>query len=413
MWEGPVKPFEHIINAAHYRVHELLKLSGTLWSKEAKWANDSQNIYHINATQQLMEGLTEFQFPTRNTNPFIFATPNAAIDLRDGKVHIPTRDEGFIMHSNVLYNPSATCPTWDRYLESSQPNQDTQEYIMRATGYTMTGSMKEQAFFYLLGVEESGKSTLMHVLRGLMGGYSADTNFSTFEEKYGNGIPNDLAPLRDKRLVIAGEPSKRSRWNDQVIKSITGEDPISARFLHKEFFTFNPQFKVWVMANWEIGTNDASGAFFRRTKVIKFENNFKGRKDRDPNLKAKLTAEMPGILNKAIEYAKIWYREGLKEPALVAAAIQEYKDSENINTKGAIGLYLDQCVQQDSSSGVTPTDFYIDYRRWTSSISMSDKEALSLAEFGRQLRIFGFVQDRDRQTMRRMYRVRFISRLKI
>lgn len=410
-WSEPIKPIDHIVAAAHYRMAQAGSLPADKWQAEAKWANQSKNIYHITSTQAVMEQLSQFAFPKRNKNPYIFATKNAAIDLTTGEAHTPTRDEGLILRSNVEYDPEAKCPTWLAYLESSHPNLDVQHYLARAVGYTLTGSMREQAFFYLLGLPETGKSTFMHVLRSLMGTYAADTNFSTFEEKYGNGIPNDLAPLRDKRLVIAGEPSKRSRWNDQVIKSITGEDPITARFLHKEFFTYLPQFKVWIMANWEIGTNDASEAFFRRTKVVKFENTFRNSSRKDPHLKEKLTAELPGILNWAIAGAKSWLETGLREPALVAAAIQDYKESEATNTKGGLGMFLDDYIIPDFDSELSPPEFYRLYKDWTRGIGMSDKEALSLIEFGRQLSTLGYTVSRT--ATKRFYRAKYQPRIRI
>ena len=410
-WSEPIKPIDFIVAAAKERMRRASGLPADKWTSEAKWANQSQNIYHINSTQAVMEQLTEFSFPKRNTNPYIFATRNAIIDLTTGEAHKPTRDEGLILCSGVTYDPEAKCPIWMKYLESAHPNLDVQNYLARAVGYTLTGSMREQAFFYLLGLPETGKSTFMHVLRNLMGTYAADTNFSTFEEKYGNGIPNDLAPLRDKRLVIAGEPSKRSRWNDQVIKSITGEDPITARFLHREFFTYQPQFKVWIMANWEIGTNDASEAFFRRTKVVKFENTFRGNSAKDPNLKAKLTAELPGILNWAIAGAKAWLETGLKEPALVAAATQDYKDNEAMESKGGLSYFLEDNIVADFDAELSPTEFYRHYKEWTRNMGMSEREALTLTAFGTAVKAQGFTMDRT--STRKFYRVRFQPRLRI
>lgn len=401
-WES-TDPLNDIVNAAKYRLVNISAEEREKWAKEADWANKSHNIYHIKATQEVMERLPEFAFPQLNTDPLVFTAANMAINLRTGATHVPTREEGLLIRSSINYDPKATCPTFMAYLASSQPNLDMQQYLARAVGYTLTASMQEQAFFYLLGLPASGKSTFMHVLRGLMGNYGADTNFNTFESTYGSKIPNELAPLRNRRLVIAGEPSRRSRWNDQIIKSITGEDPIVCRYLYKELFTYMPQFKVWIMANWEIGTEDSSYAFFRRVNVIKFENTFHG-SARIPKLKEKLTTELSGILNWAIAGTQAWLQSGLRPPALVAAATQEYQESEASNSPGGISLYLEKAVAHDDTCETSGPDFYQHYKNWTASFNMSEREALTFKTFTSQIRTNGYEQIRTAKS--RYYKVR-------
>ena len=53
-------------------------------------------------------------------------------------------------------------------------------------------------------------------------------------------IPNDLAALVGRRFVIASETNDGTRLNEARVKAFTGCDPITARFLHGEFFTFEP-----------------------------------------------------------------------------------------------------------------------------------------------------------------------------
>ena len=62
-------------------------------------------------------------------------------------------------------------------------------------------------------------------------------------------IPNDLAMLSSARMVGAVETEDSKRLDEPKIKQITGGDTITARFLHKEFFEFKPQFKIWLATN--------------------------------------------------------------------------------------------------------------------------------------------------------------------
>ena len=53
----------------------------------------------------------------------------------------------------------------------------------------------------------------------------------------------DLAGLRGARLVTV-ETEEGCRWAESRIKSLTGGDKISARFMRQDFFEYTPQFKL-------------------------------------------------------------------------------------------------------------------------------------------------------------------------
>ena len=52
----------------------------------------------------------------------------------------------------------------------------------------------------------------------------------------------DLAMLRGARLVAASETEQGRSWAESRIKQLTGGDPISARFICRDWFTFKPSF---------------------------------------------------------------------------------------------------------------------------------------------------------------------------
>ena len=51
--------------------------------------------------------------------------------------------------------------------------------------------------------------------------------------------------LRGARLVTAQETEEGRRWAESRIKALTGGDPITARFMRQDFFTYQPQFKLF------------------------------------------------------------------------------------------------------------------------------------------------------------------------
>jgi P4 family phage/plasmid primase-like protien len=134
--------------------------------------------------------------------------------------------------------------------------------------------------------------------------------FSTLELKDRAGIPNDVASIANKRLVTSAETNDGTRFNEARIKALTGCDPITARFLHHEFFTFQPVAKFWLSVNHKPRVADDSYGFWRRVRLIPFLRQF--RDDADPNLERKLREELPGILAFFVRGCLHWQRWGLK-----------------------------------------------------------------------------------------------------
>ena len=97
----------------------------------------------------------------------------------------------------------------------------------------------------------NGKSTFLEILLRLAGTHAAVTSFSTFLVQDNPGSPrNDLAKLQGARIVKASESQKQATLDEAIIKEITGNDVISARFLYGEYFEFKPQLKLWLTINY-------------------------------------------------------------------------------------------------------------------------------------------------------------------
>jgi putative DNA primase/helicase len=156
-------------------------------------------------------------------------------------------------------------------------------------------------------------------LRYVLGDYAYNLPFSAFELKARSAIPNEIAALSGKRFVTAIETNESVELNEGRIKALTGSDPITARFLYGEFFTFVPSGKFWLAFNHKPRVSDDSPGFWRLIRLIPFLEMFvAGRAD--PDLLEKLKAEAPGILNWLVQGALMWQTDGLEAPAVVAEA---------------------------------------------------------------------------------------------
>ena len=247
-----------------------------------------------------------------------------------------------------------------------------------ACGYSLTGSTKEQTLFICYGAGANGKSKFLAALRYILGDYAFDAPFSTFEAHIGSSVPNDLASLEGMRLVTSSETNDGTRLNEARLKSISGGDPITARYLHQEFFTFNPKLKLWLAVNYLPAIHDNSLGFWRRVRTIPFNRTFQGNND-DKDILNKLFAEGPGMLNWFIEGAMRWQKEGLTElPEQITGANKEYKDDSNI-LFAFTGEKLIECPGVKIAAG----ELYKQYKEWGKNAGLMDKEVLTSSIFGR------------------------------
>ena len=197
-----------------------------------------------------------------------------------------------------------------------------------------------------MAVVPNGKGTLMNTLGWLLGDYTDDLPFSALELHERSGIPNDIAKIVGKRFVTSSESSETRRLNEARVKALTGRDPITARFLHREFFTFQPVAKFWLATNHKPVVRDTSVGFWRRIHLIPFTQSFAEK----PNLhlKDRLRAEAAGILARAVRGCVAWQQEGLNPPKVVREATSAYQAESE-----PLAEFLDECcVVRDGATAM-------------------------------------------------------------
>jgi putative DNA primase/helicase len=223
--------------------------------------------------------------------------PNGVVDLEHGALRPGKREDRITLCTAVPFDPSATCARWERFLrEIFGGDEPLAAFVHRAIGYSLTGDTGEQCCFMGYGHGSNGKGTLVNTLKYILGDYSWNMPFSTLEMRDRAGIPNDVAALDGRRFVVASETNDGARLNEARVKALTGCDPVTARFLHGEFFTFEPVAKFWLSVNHKPVIKDDSHGFWRRLRLIPFLQRF----DVNPNLADELRAEGRGILAWAV-----------------------------------------------------------------------------------------------------------------
>lgn len=295
-----------------------------------------------------------------DTHHHLGATPGGAtIDLSTGLARAPKQEDYITMAAGVAYDPEADCPRWQQFLmEVFAGDAELIAYVQRAVGYSLTGETSEQKMFICHGLGANGKSTFLEIIGALAGDNYMATSFATFDADNNDSKRDDLAVLRGKRLVVAIESDEDRRLAEARVKALTGQDTISCRFLYGRYFTYKPTFKIWLAVNHKPVVRGTDHGIWRRLALIPFNQTFSG--DRlDAKLPAKLRAELPGILNWAIEGARLWYAHGLGKCAAVDGATATYRTESDV-----IGLWLDECCILGDNLSTPAKELYSNYRLW-------------------------------------------------
>ncbi len=320
-------------------------------------------------------------------DPWILNVANGTLDLRTGTLRPHDRDDLLTKMAPVTFDPAATCPTWDSFVARIMDDRhDLIAFLQRAAGYSLTGDTGERVLFVLYGGGSNGKSTLLETWRAMLGDYAINAPSSTLMAKRGDSIPNDVARLKGARFVTCSETSEGRRLDVELVKRMTGNDIISARFMRAEWFDFRPAFKLWLATNHKPTVDDTTESIWSRIRLIPFDVAIPA-EERDPALLQKLRAELPGILRWAVEGCQRWQRDRLATPAAVATATAAYRQENDI-----IARFLDDKCTVSGSAWARSSDLYVAYGRWCTA---NREEELTLTAFGTKLAEKGFTKKRN------------------
>ena len=318
---------------------------------------------------------------TWDPDPYLLGVANGVVDLRTGMIRSGHPDDRLTMQVPVQYHVKAECPRWQQFLHQVfQRDEELIGFVQRALGYSLTGSVREQVLFLCHGTGSNGKSVFLDMLRNVLGDYAMNIPFTVLELQQRPSLTNDLASMAGRRLVTSSETNESTRLNEARIKALTGGDPITARFLYSESFTYEPVAKFWLAVNHLPRVRDDSYGFWRRVRVLPFNEQFTG-DDADKGLPFKLLEELPGILNWGVQGALNWRLVGLAPPSAVMTATQAYrKDNDELD-----GFVADCCVVADGVRA-EPGHLFSEYQRWSKEQGILERHRLGSRSFGTRIR---------------------------
>jgi putative DNA primase/helicase len=324
----------------------------------------SENQNMISSTLKIAKSLKGIKSSSKDWDgdDFLLQFTNGVLELKTNKFRDGNPSDMISICTGHSYDPTCDCPKWTQAIfEIMAEDQNMVDFIQRAVGYSLSGSTSEQCFFLLYGNGANGKSVVLEIIRFILGDYSKDSPFTAFERRNsGNSQTNELARLNSARLITSSESGTSKMLDEERLKAITGGDPVTARYLYQEYFTYYPKFKIWLAVNSLPRTEDFSDGFWRRVRVIPFDVKFKG-DNADPNLLEKLKKEIQGILNWAFTGFLAWQKTGLKPPNKVIQATKEYQVESDV-----VAEFLDGNVKivKGVENTIHASDLYQRFCSW-------------------------------------------------
>jgi putative DNA primase/helicase len=322
---------------------------------------------NVTGTRERLKDIVTGLVDTFDNDPDRLNCNNGVLDLRTGHLTPHSPKQRFTYCLPVDYDPDADRGPWLAFLRDALGSELMVGYVQAAVGYSLTGRTWEEILFYLYGPPRSGKGTFTETMIAMLGNpLAVEADFQSFTADRGGDTQNfDLAPLKPCRFVAASESNKNQPLNPAKIKSLTGRNYVRCAFKHRDHFTYQPSFKIWLSSNHPVNVDVDDDAAWGRVRVISFPTSHLGIEDKA--LKKRLTSPevLRGVLAWAVEGAGLWYilvddgGGGLAVPDPVRRVTQEQRDLQD-NVKA----FLDECCEPDPEGFIPFGEFYQAYKTW-------------------------------------------------
>jgi len=322
-----------------------------------------------------------------DTDAYLLGVQNGVIDLKTFAFREGRREDYITKFCGAAYDPEAKCPNWQKFLNRIMDGkQDIIAYLQRFDGYGLTGSVAEEVMRILWGRGKNGKSTYRETKRLLLGDYSDTCGVDVLLQKHDAGAATpQMAKLKGLRHVSVNETRENGKLSEERVKNLTSNEPLEARFLHQNPFTFMPTHKTDITTNHKPGIKGTDEGIWRRIQFIPFTVTIP-EEERDEHYREKyLVPELPGILNWMLEGLKAYNEQGLKPPMAIHAATRAYRAEMDV-----IEQWLGDNCQCHPQMHQALHELYEDYVGYVGD-EFGDAEAtLSKRKFGDALSDRGF-----------------------
>jgi putative DNA primase/helicase len=254
-------------------------------------------------------------------------TPTGTYDLRTMEVRDHQRLNYITQITSVLPDFDDQCPEFMKFLLSScGGDEQLVRYVLAVLGASLTADTQDRYIWFLTGESGAGKSTLLKHVHAILGDYAGICPQGALVHGEQAAHQSAVAGFRDKRFIHGSEIDRGQKWNVALMKSITGNEIITARRLYHEYEEFTVVGKVIIAGNETPTLANVDSAVRERLRLIQFV----APEESDPKLDEKLRKEYPAILALLMKSAQVWIEEGYPHCEAVQTLTEEYFREEDL-----------------------------------------------------------------------------------
>ncbi|MDO0878150.1 DNA primase family protein [Anoxybacillus gonensis] len=273
----------------------------------SKWPAGIEQLLNKRKVEDIIDRLKSNEEIQMNEDQFdkythLINFKNCVVDVLSGKILPHSPKYCFKSFINAQYDLNTSKgETFIKFIrQCTENNKHKMKLIQEILGYVISNYTTAKKFFVFIGQPHSGKSTLLDVLKEIVG-----KEYTTAIPIHQLGERFMKAKLFQAKLNISGEMTDGELKNLDTLKAITGNDDIIAENKGKDPFTFKCKAKLIFAGNHmpRLYKLDSTSAFFDRIIFVLF-NNSVPEHERDYRLKEKLLAER--------DYIVVWAVQGLK-----------------------------------------------------------------------------------------------------
>lgn len=335
------------------------KADGMSWAR-ARCVELLDNLYTRRHWQELESWLGGRRVTTMGEpDPDWLNLPNGRLHWSTGELARHEREPSHLdtVRIPVEWRPGASCDRYEQFLGEVLP-PDAIEFVWEVSGYLLIPDTRFQKAVMLLGRTGTGKGTLLHVLRHLLG--AANVAAITLHQFSDNRFAP--AQLVGKLANLLGDLDARTVERSDMFKMISGEDVVNVERKNQQGFDVKLYCRLVFSANEPPPTADQTDAYFGRWLVVPMNSQFRDTPREDTGLRQRLTqvGELEGILQRSVAGLRRLMKRGRFDvPTSVLEANADYRKRLNVTEE-----YLDDWMDaQTPISRGGPVWFPFEARR--------------------------------------------------
>jgi len=210
-----------------------------------------------------------------NPDPLLLSCADGiVVDLKTGEHRYAKPEDYLTVTTGTRFDPDADYSEWEKVARQIFGSEQMYEFMHRWAGYCVTGLRWDHALVVLFGSGNNGKSLFTDAIANALGDYACkmDTDFS--KESKADGGNNELyakATLNGVRFALMSETERDTGLKSSMIKSLTGDDTITARHAHQGFKTFKATHKFTLATNFTPNIPRKDNAMFNRLMPVEMK----------------------------------------------------------------------------------------------------------------------------------------------